>query len=389
MTGGSVFASVEDVRRKARRRTPKMVFDYVDGGARAELTMRANRDAFDEIVFRPRMAVRVADPDLSTTVLGERVALPVLLAPCGGLRAVHPHGESGAARAAHRAGTVFCLSSAAGTSIEQVAQDAPGSRWFQLYFLGGRAGAERLVDRAAAAGYRTLVVTVDTAVAGVRERDVRNGMTAGPYVNARNIARFAPHVAVRPRWLWNFARDGFSVDLANAAALGPGGAPMTPLEASGGMYAEPPTWDDMRWLRERWTGPLVVKGIVTAEDARLAVDLGADAVVVSNHGGRQLDGAPATARALPEVVDAVADRAEVLLDSGVRRGTDVMKAVALGARAVMIGRAFVYGLAAGGEPGVDAVLELLREEMRNSMQLLGCDAVGALDTSWLAPRPRA
>lgn len=380
-----VYASVEDVRRAARRRTPRMVFDYVDGGARSEVTMRANRAAFDDLVFRPRMAVPVAAPDLSTTVLGTRVELPVLLAPCGGLRAVHPDGESGAARAAHRAGTVFCLSSAAGMTIEDVAAAAPGPRWFQLYFLGGRAGAERLVARAAAHGYDALVVTVDTVVAGVRERDVRNGMTAGPYVNARNIVRFAPHVAVRPRWLWNFARDGFSVDVANAAALGPGGTPMSAVDASTGMYAEPPTWDDMAWLRSQWPGRLVVKGVLTAEDARRAVDLGADAVVVSNHGGRQLDGAPATVRALPAIVDAVGDRAEVLLDSGVRRGTDVIKAVALGARAVMIGRAFVYGLGAHGEPGVDAVLALLRDDVRNNLQLLGCPSVAALDRSFLEP----
>lgn len=378
-----VFASVEDVRRAARRRTPRMVFDYVDGGARSEVTMRANVAGFDELVFHPRMAVPVPSPDLSTTVLGTDVALPVLLSPCGGLRAVHPHGEAGAARAAHRAGTVFCLSSAAGMTIEDVAAAAPGPRWFQLYFLGGRAGAARLVERAATNGYDTLVLTVDTVVAGVRERDVRNGMTAGPYVNARNIARFAPHVAVRPRWLWNFARDGFSVDVANAAALGPDGAPMSAMDASMGMYAEPPTWDDMAWLRAQWRGPLVVKGIVTAEDARRAVDLGADGVVVSNHGGRQLDGAPATVRALPTIVDAVGDRAEVLLDSGVRRGTDVIKAVALGARAVMIGRAFVYGLAAQGEPGVDAVLALLRDDIRNNLQLLGCPSVRALDRSFL------
>ena len=367
-----------------------MVFDYVDGGARAEVTMRANRAAFDDIVFRPRMAVPVGSPDLSTTVLGTPVSLPLLLSPCGGLRAVHPHGEAGAARAAHRVGTVFTLSSASGMTIEQVAADAPdGPRWFQLYFLGGRAGAERLVDRAARHGYGTLVVTVDTVVAGVRERDVRNGMTSGPYVNARNIVRFAPHVAVRPRWLWNFARDGFSVDVANAAALGPGGTPMSAIEASMGMYAEPPTWDDMRWLREQWRGPLVVKGIVGADDARRAVDLGADGVIISNHGGRQLDGAPATMRVLPEVVAAVGDRVEVLLDSGVRRGTDVIKAVALGARAVMIGRAYVYGLAAGGERGVDDVLTLLRDEMHNSMQLLGCDRVSALDRTWVDERTHA
>ena len=381
-----MYASVEDVRRVARRRVPRMVFDYVDGGARAELTMRANRDAFDEVVFRPRMAMPVTDPDLATTVLGHRVAMPLLLSPCGGLRSVHPDGEAGAARAAHRLGTVFALSSASGMTIEHVAAAAPGPLWFQLYFLGGRAGAERLVDRAANAGYGALVVTIDTVVAGVRERDVRNGMTQGPYVNARNIVRFAPQVALRPRWLLNFARDGFAVDVANAAALGPGGAPVDAAVASAAMYAEPPTWGDLPWLRRQWRGSLVVKGVLSADDARRAADLGADAVIVSNHGGRQLDGAPATLRVLPEIVAAVGDRVEVLLDSGVRRGSDVIKAVALGARAVMAGRAFIYGLAVGGEHGVDQVLTLLRDELRNSMQLLGCDAVSSLDRSWIDER---
>ncbi len=377
------IASIEDVRAVARRRVPRMVFDYVDSGARAELTMRANRVAFDDVFFNPRMAALATDPDLSTTVLGTSVTMPLLLSPCGGLRAVHPHGEAGAARAAQQAGTIFTLSSASGMSIEHVATHAPGPRWFQLYFLGGRAGAERLVERAASAGYGALVVTVDTIVPGVRERDVRNGMTSGPYVNARNIVQFAPHVAVRPRWLWNFVRDGFSVDIANAAALGPGGAPMSATDASMGMFAEPPTWDDIVWIRNAWRGPLVVKGVLTADDARRAVDLGADGVVVSNHGGRQLDSAPATLSVLPEVVAAVGAQAEVLLDSGVRRGSDVIKAVALGARAVMIGRAYVYGLAAGGEQGVGDVLTLLRDEVRTEMKLLGCESVAKLDRSWL------
>ncbi len=377
------IASIDDVRSLARRRVPRMVFDYVDSGARAELTMRANRAAFDDVVFAPRMAVPACEPDLSTTVLGTSVTVPLLLSPCGGLRAVHPHGEAGSARAAHRAGTIFTLSSASGMSIEHVAAHAPGPKWFQLYFLGGRAGAERLVERAAVAGYGALVVTVDTIVAGLRERDVRNGMTSGPYVNARNIMQFAPHVVVRPRWLWNFARDGFSVELANAAALGPGGTPIAAADASMGMFAEPPTWDDIAWIRDAWSGPLLVKGVLTADDVRHAADLGADGVVVSNHGGRQLDSAPATLRVLPEVVAAVGEEVEVLLDSGVRRGSDVIKALALGARAVMIGRAFVYGLAAGGEPGVDDVLTLLRDELRTEMKLLGCDSVAKLDRTWL------
>ncbi len=375
--------NIESLRRAARRRLPRMVFDYVDGGARDELTMAANRAAFDRVTLRPRMAAGVGIPDLKVQVAGAALDLPVVLAPCGGLRAVHPDGDRGAARAAQAAGTVFTLSTASGMTIEEVARDAPGPRWFQLYFLGGRAGAEVLIDRARTQGYGALVVTLDTNVTGVRERDVRNGMTAGPYVDARNIIRFAPSVVVRPRWLAAFVRDGMKVEVANAAALGPGGSPVPAAEASARMFAEAPSWADLTWIREQWPGPLLVKGLLTGGDAVRAADLGADGVIVSNHGGRQLDGAPATLGVLPEVVAAVGDRVDVLLDSGVRRGSDVVKALALGARAVMIGRPYVYGLAHGGERGVGAALAILRDEMVNTMQLMGCAAVGALDPSWV------
>ena len=377
------FVNVDDARRLARRRLPRMIFDYVDGGARSELTKDANRAAFEEVTFRPRMAVHVGTPHTETMVMGAPVSMPLLMSPCGGLRAVHPDGDSGVARAAGRAGTVFTLSSASGMSIEEVRDTASGPLWFQLYFLGGRAGAEVLVDRAARANYRALVVTVDTPVVGVRERDVRNGMTQGPNVNARNIVHFAPHVAVRPRWLYNFVRDGMSIELANATALGPGGTPMRPEQASAALISEPPTWADIEWIRRQWKGPLAIKGLLTADDARRALDHGADGVVVSNHGGRQLDGAPATLRALPEIVAAVGDQLEIFLDGGVRRGSDVVKALALGARAVMIGRPYVYALGARGERGVDEVLSLLREELHNAMGLMGCHSIRDLDASWV------
>ena len=378
------FVNVDDARRLAKRWLPRMIFDYVDGGARSELTRDANRAAFEGVTFRPRMAVHVGSPQTATTVLGTGVSMPLLVSPCGGLRAVHPDGDSGVARAADRAGTVFTLSSASGMSIEEVRDASSGPLWFQLYFLGGRAGAEVLVDRAARANYRALVVTVDTPVVGVRERDVRNGMTQGPNVNARNIVHFAPHVAVRPRWLYNFVRDGMSIEVANARALGPGGTPMRPDEASAALIAEPPTWADIEWIRREWKGPLAIKGLLTAEDARRALDHGADGVVVSNHGGRQLDGAPATLRALPEIVAAVGDQLEIFLDGGVRRGSDVLRALALGARAVMIGRPYVYALGADGERGVDQVLSLLRDELHNGMGLMGCHSVHDLDPSWVA-----
>jgi isopentenyl diphosphate isomerase/L-lactate dehydrogenase-like FMN-dependent dehydrogenase len=308
----------------------------------------------------------------------------LLLSPCGALRAVHPDGDAGVARAAARAGTVFTLSSASGMSIEVVREATSGPLWFQLYFLGGRAGAEVLVDRAQRAGYRALVVTVDTQVVGVRERDVRNGLTNGPQVDARSIVRFAPQVVRRPRWLVNFVRDGMTVELANASGLGPGGTAMRADQAAAALTAEPPTWADLAWIRRQWSGPLIVKGLLTGEDARRAVDGGADGVVVSNHGGRQLDGAPATLRVLPEIVGAVGQHAEVFIDGGVRRGSDVVRALALGARAVMIGRPYAYALGARGERGVDALLAMLRDELRNAMGLMGCHSVHDLDRSWVA-----
>ena len=384
-----LFVNVDDARRLAKRRLPRMIFDYVDGGARSELTKDANRAAFEEVTFRPRMAVHVAAPVTETTVFGVSASMPLLVSPCGGLRAVHPDGDAGVARAAGRAGTVFTLSTASGMSIEEVQATAPGPLWFQLYFLGGRAGAEILIDRAQRANYRALLVTVDTNVVGVRERDVRNGMTQGPNVNARNIVRFAPHVAVRPRWFYNFVRDGMAIELANATELGPGGTAMRPDQAAAALVAEPPTWADIDWIRRQWKGPLAIKGLLTAEDARRALDHGADGVVVSNHGGRQLDGAPATLRALPEIVAAVGDDLEVFLDGGVRRGSDVLRALALGARAVMIGRPYVYALGARGERGVDAVLSRLREELLNAMGLMGLQSVHDIDPSWIATPRRA
>jgi isopentenyl diphosphate isomerase/L-lactate dehydrogenase-like FMN-dependent dehydrogenase len=269
-------------------------------------------------------------------------------------------------------------------SIEEVRDAASGPLWFQLYFLGGRAGAEVLIDRAARAGYRALVVTVDTQVVGVRERDVRNGLTKGPNVDARNIVQFAPQVVRRPRWLVNFVRDGMAIELANARELGPGGRAMRPDQAAAALVAEPPTWADLEWIRRQWNGPLVIKGLLTGDDARRALDGGADGVVVSNHGGRQLDGAPATLRALPEIVGAVGSQLEVLIDGGVRRGSDVIRALALGARAVMVGRPYVYSLGARGERGVDALLTLFRDELLNAMGLMGCHSIHDLDRSWTA-----
>lgn len=372
----------EDARRQARRRLPRVLFEFVDGGAEDEITLRRNGEAFRDWCFRPRMAVWVDAPQLETTVLGERVSMPLLLAPCGGMRLIHPAGDLGVAGAATRLGTVYVVSSSSGHTLEQVAA-AAGSSWFQLYRLGGREGMERLVERARDAGYRTIVVTVDTAVTGMRERDFHNGFTLSMRVNARHAARLAPQLARRPSWVWRFWRDGMPFDIANSAGLRQDGraVPLTELLKDGGSSS--PTWADIAWVREHWEGQLVIKGVVTADDAHRAVAAGADGVVVSNHGGRQLESAPASLDALPEVVAAIGAEAEVLLDGGVRRGGDVLKALALGARAVLIGRPYVYGLALAGQTGVEHVLGLFRSQMVRTMQLMGCPSIDELDASWL------
>jgi L-lactate dehydrogenase (cytochrome) len=325
---------------------------------------------------------------LATTVLGTPLSLPVILAPCGLVSVMHPDGGVGIARAAAEAGTLSVLSTVAGTELEVVAAEAPGPKWFQLY-SPGRAESEQLIRRAAAAGYQGLVITIDTPELGNRERDVHNGVAPPLRINARTALRLAPQVLTRPGW-------GLRLAAARVESLrrrrGPGMSvptfdvpppPPTPRPRVLTMFHSPFTWEDIAWARERWSGPLLVKGILSGADARRAADAGADAVIVSNHGGRQLDGAPATMTVLPEVVDAVGDRVEVLIDGGIRRGGDVVKALAVGARAALIGRAYLYGLAVGGQAGVTRIVEILETEMTRTLGLLGCPSVSDLDRSWL------
>jgi L-lactate dehydrogenase (cytochrome) len=374
--------NLHDVRAAARRRLPRPLFDFVDGGADDEVTLRRNRHAFSEITFRPRMAVDVPDPSLETTVVGSEIAVPVLLAPCGLTRAVHPDGEAGVARAAEACGTIAVLSTASGTRLETVAAaSAASAQWFQLYFFGGRAGAADLVRRAQAAGFTTLVVTVDSAVAGNRERDVRNRLQHTLGLNLTGAVAMGPHLLRHPRWFYGFARDGFPLGMANLSEQPSGG--MDPKHIATTHALTQPTWVDVEWVRRLWPGAMLVKGVTTAADARRAVDLGADGVVVSNHGGRQLDGLPASIWSLREVVDELGAGAEVLLDSGIRRGSDIAKALAVGARAVLIGRPYVFGLAVDGAAGVAHVIEILSAELRRTLRLLGCAAVADLDRSWL------
>lgn len=375
---------VEDFRPLACRRLPKAVFDYLDGGAEGEVTLRENRRAFEEVTFRPRHAVAVPQCDLRTRVLGFELSFPVLLAPVGYSRLMHPGGEVAAAGAAGAAGTAYILSTISGHRLEDVKAASSGPVFYQLYLMGGREAAEGTLERAQAAGFAALVLTIDTAVSGMRERDYRNGMKELISGSLLEKIPFLPQVLARPSWLVRFLLDGGLPHLPNVVIPGQGPMPLVDINAA--LARSTITWEDLRWIREIWRGPIVIKGVLTGDDARRAVDEGAAAIVVSNHGGRQLDYLPATLRALPEVVAAVGGRTEVLMDGGVRRGTDVVKAICMGARAVLVGRAYAYGLAAAGQAGVARTLEILRTDVERTLKLLGCASVGGLGRSYVDVR---
>ncbi len=373
--------NVADLRRLAQRRLPRVVFDYIDGGAGAETTLRENSLAFERVRFRPRNAVANAPCSLRTTVLGTTIELPFLLAPVGSSRLFYPRGECVAAAQAGAAGTAYVLSTLSGCSLEDVASAASGPLWYQLYLVGGREVAAAAIRRARAAGYRVLVVTIDTAVAGARERDLRNGAKD---LCSSNLLRMLPHVPQllsRPGWLMDFLRDGGLMRFPNVVL--PASGPMSFEDATAALDQSTVSWNDFEWIRTLWDGPILVKGVLTAEDARKAVEAGADGVSVSNHGGRQLDEVAPALEALGEVVEAVGGQVEVLLDGGVRRGSDVVKALCLGARAVLVGRAYAYGLGAAGGPGVAKAIEILRGDVVRTLRLLGCHDAGALDRSYV------
>ena len=377
----SKVVNVEDLRRLAQQRIPRAVFDYLDGGAEAEQTLGENCRAFREVTFRPRGAVAVGECNLRTTVLGCEISIPLMLAPVGYSRLMHPEGEVGAARAAGEAGTGYILSTISGHRLEDVKAASQGPCWYQLCLLGGREAAEGALERARRAGFSALVITVDTAVAGMRERDPRNGI--GELLGSSLFARmpFLPDLLVHPGWLISFLLDGGMPKLENVMI--PGKGPLALLDVSKALAESTVTWADLRWIRELWPGPIVVKGLLTGEDAKRAVDEGAAAIVVSNHGGRQLDSVSPTLRALPEIVAAVNDQIEVLMDGGVRRGGDAVKAICLGAKAVLAGRAYAYGLAAAGYAGVKRALEILRVDMERTLRLLGCPAITDLDRTYV------
>lgn len=355
-------ASVADLRELARRRTPRSVFDYVDGGAEHELSLARARQAFAEVEFRPRVLRDVATVDTARTIVGSPSTLPLVLAPTGFTRMMHHEGEHAVARAAARAGIPYTLSTMGTVSIEEVAAAAPdGRHWFQLYLWKDRGASRELVRRARDCGYSTLVLTVDTAVAGRRLRDVRNGLTIPPALTVRTLLDMSAH----PTWWFNLLTTA-PLEFASLST-----SDGTVADLVDRMFDPSATTEDLAWLREDWPGPIVVKGIQDPRDARIVADLGVDGIVVSNHGGRQLDRAVTPLRVLPEVVDAVGDRVEVLLDTGIMDGADIVAAVANGARACLVGRAYLYGLMAGGERGVDRALTIIADQVSRTMRLLG------------------
>jgi L-lactate dehydrogenase (cytochrome) len=377
-------ASVDDLRTIARRRLPRGVFDYVDGGAEDELSLSANRAAFDAVRFRPRVLRSVSSVDVATDLFGQSTSYPLVLAPTGFTRIVHPDGELAVARAAAKAGLPYTLSTLSTCSIEEVRAVSDGRLWFQVYAWRDRGLVKELVSRSAEAAYEALVLTVDTSVLGRRERDVRRGFALPPSIGPRTFLDGALH----PQWTWSFLRSD-PIRFANVLGrdVGDGGSPVVISEYIGTQFDPALSWSDVEWLQAIWDGPIVVKGIQTVEDAKIAADLGVTAVALSNHGGRQLDGAPAPFSLVAPVADAVGDRTAVICDGGIRRGNDIVKALAAGATACMAGRAYLYALGAGGEKGVDRLLSWFRADLVRTMTLLGVSSVDQLDRALLEMPP--
>jgi L-lactate dehydrogenase (cytochrome) len=373
-------ASVADLRRIAKRRLPGGVFDYIDGAAEDERTLHANERAFAETTFRPRVLRGVTNVKLESKILGAPLAYPLALAPTGFTRIADPQGELAVARAAARAGLPYTLSTLSTRSIEEVRAVSDGRLWFQVYVWRDRGLVKEMIERAAAARYEALVLTVDSAVLGRRERDVRRGFSLPPAIGPRTIIDGALH----PAWTWAFVRSE-PIRFANVVGrdVGDGASPVTLSDYINTQFDPELSWRDVEWLRSVWSGPIVIKGIQTVDDARLAADAGVQAIALSNHGGRQLDGAPAALSLVAPVADAVGGRIEIICDGGVRRGSDIVKALAAGADACMAGRAYLYALGAAGERGVERMLEWFRADLVRTMMLVGADDVAGLDRSVL------
>lgn len=361
-------ANIDDLRSIAKRRLPGGIFDYIDGGAEDEVTLRANTAAFSGYGFRPRVMRDVSGVDTSVDLLGHRLPVPLLLAPTGFTRIAHSQGELAVARVAGRHGLPYALSTLSTRSIEEVAAVTAGPRWFQVYVWRDRGMVRDMLRRAKACGYDTIMITVDTAVLGRRERDVRRGFTLPPKLGPGTLVDGLLH----PSWTWDFVRHE-PITFANVAGSGPDGSgtAVTLSDFISEQFDPALSWDDLDWFRAEWDGSILLKGVQTVEDAVTAVQRGADGVVLSNHGGRQLDGAPAPVRLVRPVRDALGDGATVICDGGIRRGGDVVKALALGADACTMGRTYLYGLGAAGEAGVERALAMLTDEMHRAMQLCG------------------
>jgi L-lactate dehydrogenase (cytochrome) len=372
--------SISDLRRLARRRLPAAALGYLEGGGEDEWTMHRNREAFGQVDLVPRVLRAVSQPATATTVLGTPMPLPFALSPIGAPRMFHHEGELAVARAARRAGLPYGISTLATQPLEAIADEAQGSPlWFQLYLWGDRSAARKLLAQARAAGYRALLLTVDTSVRSNRERELRHGIVLpNPELTLRTVANGALH----PAWAWHFLTSP-ALGFPNLSTSG-----LTSRQRLAEMFDGTVGWPDLDWIRQEWDGPIALKGVLSQEDARRAADEGVDAVIVSNHGGRQQDHVPAALEVLPGIADAVGDRVEVLFDSGIRRGSDIATALALGARAVLVGRAHLYGLAAAGEAGVRHAIDILAGELRTTMALCGAATLADLDRSLVqAARP--
>lgn len=376
------IVNIADLRALARKRLPNAAFDYLDGAAEGEVTARDNIAAFSEVIFKPRQAV-MTNPDLATRVLGVDLAVPFILSPIGYSRMLHPRGELAGAGGAKRAGTGYILSTISGHPLEKV-REQNDKVFFQVYLMGGREATKRAFARAKALGYKGLFVTIDTAVAGMRERDYRNGM--GPLMAKSLLPKlpYLPEILSHPRWLARFLLDGGMPGLPNVVT---DTGPLAATDVGRALENAHVCWDDLKWIRQAWDGPIVIKGVMSADDAQRAVDEGADGIVVSNHAGRQLDGVAGSLRVLPGIVERVKGKTTIIFDGGIRRGGDIAKALCLGADAVLVGRAYAYGMAAAGDAGVDRALEILRADLVRTMKLLGANTVGELTPALVALKP--
>jgi L-lactate dehydrogenase (cytochrome) len=377
--------NIKDLRRLARARLPDVVFDYLDGAADDEVTLRDSEQAFQDVIFKPRFAVATPSCDLSVTVLGHKLAVPFMLGPIGYSRLMHPRGELAASKAAGKNGTGYILSTLSGHPLEDVKAQSAGPTFFQLYLAGGRAAAEAGIARAKKAGYAGLFVTIDTPVAGNRERDARNGMKAlmgkNPFAKIPYLADILSH----PRWLAAFIADGMVGPFPNVVV--PGSGPLAAIDVAAALESAQVSWTDLKWIREQWNGPIVMKGVMTADDARRSVDAGAQGIVVSTHAGRQLDCVAGSLRVLPGIVEAVGDKIEVIFDGGIRRGSDAVKAIGLGAKAVLLGRGYAYGMAAAGDAGIERAIEIFRADIIRTLKLLGCSSISQVNSDYVTTRP--